>query len=73
MMMAWRAAKLATRVHLTGSSMLPVPDARCLSRLARAGLAMREVNETWCKRIFFLNSSGGATRNLPGFASYRRR
>lgn len=73
MMMAWRAAKLATRVHLTGSSMLPGLGARCLSRLARAGLAMREVNENLVPSIFFLNSSGGATRNLPGFASYRRR
>ena len=37
MMMAWRAAKLATRVHLTGSSMLPGLGARCLSH--RAALA----------------------------------
>ena len=45
MMMAWRAAKLATRVHLTGSSMLPslrraLPFApRCVG-----DLSTREVN-----------------------------
>lgn len=71
MMMAWRAAKLATRVHLTGSSMLPGLGARCLSHRTRAGLAMREVNANLVD-LCFLNSSGGATRNLPGFASYHR-